>query len=195
MPVPQQPVRTPQVSRRVAASPKRYLHTFHIFFRPPSTTATFATRVLQRCKTCVVMPALNGSTTGWQRGGTYNINIIKNAQESHKTKQDWDTFSDLPVKLKGGSEYQNLKLLSTLFPTPLDTAPLASESPSTMKHEACAVVHVSDGLYEGRSRGGRDTTKRGVSKIDASPWPACSCSTTTGCYPDPRPGGEDRREE
>ena len=147
-------------------------------------------------ETCVVMRVLNGSTTGWRRGRMQDISSLKNAQESRKSRLA-AAGTLFPTSRSSWSEGANVEArsLSTLFPTPFGTATRASESPSTMKHDACAVAHVSDGLDEGRSRGGRDTTERWVSKIDASPWPACSCSTTTGCYPDPRPGGEDRREE
>ena len=51
----------------------------------------------------------------------------------------------------------------------------------SFKHDASKVAHVSDGLDEGGSRGGRDTTQW-ASKISASRWPVCSDIITLDCY-------------
>jgi len=197
VPVPQQPVRTPQASRRAVASPKHYLRTFTSFSNPPrslqpSRPKPFNHGTRDLCSHACVEWVDNGMAEGENAG--YKQSKERSRITQIKAGCRWHTF---PTSRSSWSEGANVEArsLSTLFPTPFGTATRASESPSTMKHDACAVAHVSDGLDEGRSRGGRDTTERWVSKIDASPWPACSCSTTTGCYPDPRPGGEDRREE
>ena len=83
-----------------------------------------------------------------------------------------------------------MRILGTLFPTPLDTMTLASESPPTMKYVACDVAQVLDELVEGGPRGGqigecrRSTPPRGL---------RVAAVLRLGGGTDPRPGGEDQR--
>ena len=106
VPVPQQPVRTPQASRRVTASPRHYLRTFTSFFRPPrplqpSRPKSFNHETRDLCSHACVEWVDNGVVEG---GNT-------------EYKQDKERSRITQIKT------------GTLFPTPPDTATLASESP------------------------------------------------------------------